>query len=39
MKYLGKLLLEGVVITLAVGFLLVVLLYFFKDKLIEILGG
>jgi len=39
MKYLAKLLLEGVIITLAVGLMLAVILYFFKDKLIEVFGG
>lgn len=38
-KYLAKLLLEGVVVTLVVGVLLVVVLYFFGEKIIAILGG
>lgn len=39
MKYLGKLLLEGVVVTLVVGVLLFAILYIFGDKILEIFGG
>ena len=39
MKYLGKLLLEGVVLVLAVGVLLFGVLYLFGDKIKELLGG
>jgi len=39
MKYLGKLLLDGIVITLIAGVLLFGILYIFGDKILEILGG
>lgn len=39
MKYLGKLLLDGIVITIIAGVLLVIVLHFFGDEILEILGG
>jgi len=38
-KYLGKLLLDGIVITLIAGVLLFAILHFFKDEIIGLLGG
>lgn len=39
MKYLGKLLLESVVVVLVVGLGLFVIIYFFGDKILEKLSG
>ncbi len=39
MKYIGKLLLECVVIGVAAGILLLVIWHFFSDKIIKFLGS
>ena len=38
MKYLGKLFLEGIVVTLVVGILLFALLYYFGDEILRMAG-
>lgn len=39
MKYILKLLLDGIVVTLVAGVLLFAVIYFFGDKILAILGG
>ena len=38
-KYIGKLILEGIVVTLIVGVVLFAIIYAFGDKIMELLGG
>ena len=39
MKYIGKLILEGIVVVAIAALVVVAVIYFLGDKLIKILGG